>query len=380
MRYWIASTLFWEAWSDDSTTAVPTSTVPPPTTTLAPVVVFDPAKDYLTASINNCVVSESNPRDMYELVMLFSEKVKTNCKLENEVKELEDGSSSCRLKLKVAETNAYLNYLDCLKLPELEQINYKGINYPLSFDAEPVSGISPSPLTSKQLRLRMESGVDDSITDDNSLVKVTTNVVFDELRKDFVRGIGTLDNLVNEVQKMINSDKPGTKRMADVIAINQDESSGLVNLVLRPIAKTAADEQSTLVVLQNLVNDPSSALYSLAGVKKVATSTTTTKPKVTTVKKTTTTTSTTVPKEEEKKNWPLIGGLVGGIGGAAVVAAGIGGWMCMRKGKSGKDSNTLVPDTPNSDIVMTPNTRHGMEGSVLVERTPRIGFNSPTFN
>lgn len=376
MRYWIASTLFREAWSDDQSTTA--TTVPSPTTTLEPYVAFDPAKDYLTASINNCVVSESKPRDMYELVMLFSEKVKTNCKLENEVKELEDGSSSCRLKLKVTDENAYLTYVDCLKLPELEQINYKGINYPLSFDAEPVSGISPSPLTSKQLRLRMENGVDDSITDDNSLVKVATNVVFDDLRKDFVRGIGTLDNLVNEVQKMINSDQPATKRMADVIAINRDESSGLANLVLRPIAKTAADEQSTLVVLQKLVNDTNSGLYSLEGVKKATTTTTTTTPKKTT--QTSTTTSSTTVQEEEKKNWPLIGGLVGGIGGAAVVAAGVGGWMFMRKGKSGKESNTLVPDTPNSDIVMTPNTRHGMEGSVLVERTPRIGFNSPTFN
>merc|ERR1719376_1686110 len=76
-------------------------------------------------------------------------------------------------------------------------------------------------------------------------------------------------------------------------------------------------------------------------------------------------TTTTTTTAESTQNWPLIGGLVGGIGGAAALAGGLGVYFTRRN----KSDDALVPENPNQ-VVLTPNTRHAREGS-LIERTPR---------
>jgi len=348
---------------------------------------FDHETMWLNFVVDACDLQNTPSSVFLKVVQEVEVAIQGTCKVSGSVVDvttIED--KMCLIKLKAKDNSAHDALESCLNNKDVPSFSYDDIVHRITPAATLLNTTAPAPSTSRLLRKKLNTGLDPALLDDESVIKLRTQLNESDMLNDFEDNVKFLNTVIDQISVLLKLDSQENKSI-EIIGLHKDEKTGAIDIALRPISADVITEERILKDLKVLAADPDSGLYKIEGISELidlsvttmnptATSTTTTITTSTTGVSTTmlsttriiatvTTSTTTVATKETEQNWPLIGGLVGGIGGAAAVAGGLGVFFSRRN-----KSDALVPDNPANQVVLTPNTRHASEGT-LIERTPR---------
>eukprot|EP00915_Cephaloidophora_sp_WS-2016_P005916 GHVH01007799.1.p1 GENE.GHVH01007799.1~~GHVH01007799.1.p1 ORF type:complete len:364 (-),score=46.66 GHVH01007799.1:69-1160(-) len=318
---------------------------------------FDPLAHWLNIRIGNCVIADMSSKDAYVFLNGVTSFLMDSCDLNTKVQHISDVEGYCSLDLKAETAGDAATLASCFSEPQ--DYTYMEMSYPVSIEGMAYGPISVGPTVMKDLRTRLEEGLPSSLTEDSSIVTVTLDRKYDDITNTFDDMTAYLDVFVTDVNGMLAN--KGSTGEVDIVGITKDPETGHTQLLLRAVDVDSLSEDNAMSILKELSSDPSSGLNTLAGVTAVTT----------TVAPTTETQETTTESSEDDStdgtDWPLVGGLIGGVGGLALLGGGATYYAISNK----KKGDSLDPAEVEAEPVYTPNTKHGVEGT-LIDRTPRV--------